>query len=169
MTDSYSFLQSNVCTVFGIPFQMDYGLWETSLSKCSPHFCVWCKRGRLCYFFALILIVAEAASISFCTLSFYFPLMAISLFPVKAEILPFSSHHQYSCFNSFVPGLKISCPDLFVGVVVRGCPPPCKSSRQSDSWWRNLSTEGAWRCAGYVLSVLGVALVVPIVLRVLMS
>ena len=24
----------------------------------------------------------------------------------------------------------------------------CRSSRQSDSWWRNLSTEGAWWCAG---------------------
>ena len=33
-----------------------------------------------------------------------------------------------------------------VGVVVRGFP-PLRSSRQSDSWWRNLSTEGAWRCA----------------------
>ena len=32
-------------------------------------------------------------------------------------------------------------------VVVRWCPPLCKSSRQSDSWWRCLSTEVAWRCA----------------------
>ena len=31
---------------------------------------------------------------------------------------------------------------------VRGIPPLCKFSRQSDYWWRNLSTEGAWRCAG---------------------
>ena len=34
-----------------------------------------------------------------------------------------------------------------MGVVVRGCPPLCKFSRQSDSWWRSLSIGWAWRCA----------------------
>ena len=45
-----------------------------------------------------------------------------------------------------------------VGVVVRGCPPLCRSSRQSE-----LRELGDVRDVG----VLGVALVVPIVLRVL--
>ena len=39
-------------------------------------------------------------------------------------------------------------PGMPMGVVVRGFPSLCGSSRRSDSWWRNLSTEGAWRCAG---------------------
>ena len=32
-----------------------------------------------------------------------------------------------------------------VGVVVRGFPPLCRFSRQSDSWWRCLSTGCSWR------------------------
>ena len=33
-----------------------------------------------------------------------------------------------------------------VGAVVRGFPPLCRFSRQSDSWWRCVSTGRAWRC-----------------------
>ena len=66
----------------------------------------------MCYFSTLALIVAEAASISLCTLSLCFPLIAFSEFPSNADILPFSSLYQFSCFKSFVSGLKIACPDL---------------------------------------------------------
>ena len=43
----------------------------------------WTKKWRLCYFSTLTFIVAEAASISLCTLSFCFPLTAISLCPFQ--------------------------------------------------------------------------------------
>ena len=49
---------------------------------------------------------------------------------------------------------------------MRGIPPLCTSSRKSDSWWRNLSTEQLGDVRD-VRSVLGVALVEPILLRVL--
>ena len=68
-----------------------------------------------------------------------------------------------SFINSKIDGIKLSpnvnsldtesrteetCASLrSVGVVVRGSPPLCGSSRQSDSWWRCLSAEVAWRCA----------------------
>ena len=51
---------------------------------------------------------------------------------------------------------------------MRGFPPLCRSSRQSDSGWRSLST-GELGDVRDVLGVLGVAHVVPIVLRVLVS
>ena len=73
----------------------------------------WSRRGRLCRLSTLTVIVAEAANISLCTLSFCFPLIAF-----KADSLPFSSLDQYSCFNSFVSGLKISCPDLLICVAL---------------------------------------------------
>ena len=40
--------------------------------------------------------------------------------------------------------LSSSCD---VEVDVRGFPPLCRFSRQSDSWWRCLSTGRAWKCA----------------------
>ena len=66
----------------------------------------------MCYLSTLIVIVAEAASISLCALSFCFPLTAFSSFPLNAYILSYSCPNQYSCFNSFISCLTISCPDL---------------------------------------------------------
>ena len=61
----------------------------------------WSKRGRLCYFSTLTVI-------------FCFPLMAFSRFPFDADIFPFLSLNRHSCFNSFFPNLKNSCPDLLI-------------------------------------------------------
>ena len=59
--------------------------------------------------------MTETASASSCALSFRFPLIAFSLLPINADWCPFaSSFHWYSCFNSFVSGLKISGSDLLI-------------------------------------------------------
>ena len=66
----------------------------------------WSKTARLCYCCTLAVVVAEPASISFWTLSFCFPLTAFSWFPFSTDMFPFTRFHQYSCFNSFISGLK---------------------------------------------------------------
>ena len=50
----------------------------------------------------------KPASVSFCALSFCFPLIAFFLLPFSADRFPFTSFHRYSCFNYFVAGLKVS-------------------------------------------------------------
>ena len=74
----------------------------------------WSKRGRLCCFSTFILIVAKTASFFFCTLSFCFPLIASSLFPVNADIPSLHELLPNSCFNPFVSGLKMSGSDLLI-------------------------------------------------------
>ena len=93
MTDSSNFPQGNVCKVFGIPFHKGFCIWETSHPKVLFRQFVSAvleeERERLCVLSTLAVVVAEAARISFCTLSFCFPLMAFSWFSFNADILPF--------------------------------------------------------------------------------
>ena len=55
--------------------------------------------------------MAETAGVSFCTLSFCSPLIAISLFLFNTDRIPFASAFCWcSCHGSFVSGLKIPSP-----------------------------------------------------------
>ena len=53
----------------------------------------WSKRGRWRCFSTFTFIVAETGSVSFCALSFRFPLIAFSLLSFNADRFPFTSTH----------------------------------------------------------------------------
>ena len=93
------------CTVLDVSFQKGCGLWVFCLSK-NIFSVVWnlrirSRRGRLCCFSTLILIVAETASVFFCALSFWFPLIAFSLLPSSADRFPVSTRFQRNSFQFF--------------------------------------------------------------------
>ena len=114
MTDSCNIHWCTFCTVFDI---FPEGLRPLRVLPYQRIFPValslrfWSKRGRVCCFSTLPLIVAETASVSFSALSFCSPL--IVLLPFNADRFPFTSFHR-SNFNSFDSGLKVSCSDLLI-------------------------------------------------------
>ena len=105
MTGSYSFHQGNLCTV----------LWLVASGRFSFRsmfilpFCV-CGLGAgeddRVTFPRLLQSWRKLQSISHGTLSFCFPLLAFSLSPFNADILPFTSLSQHSYFNSFILASK---------------------------------------------------------------
>ena len=100
--------------------QKDYCLWETSLLKVSFPVILWLRpleqeRTIVSSFPRLLSVVAEAASI--------FLLCTVLLLSIESILLVsfqtltcflFLVVNQYSCFNSFVSGFKVSCSDLLI-------------------------------------------------------
>ena len=99
---------------------------EVFLARSSKHFSRWTDAcGRLCFrrfFFASLFVcdfaVGEEERVKFprlLSLSFCFPVIAISLFPFNADRLPFASAFRpCSCHGCFVSGLKISVSHLLI-------------------------------------------------------
>ena len=84
--------------------------------------------------------------LSSCTTSYLNAQTQPFFHPIRVPHKSISHNSQLlNCKNSSM----VAEPPWSVGVVVRGFPPLCMSLRQSDSWWRNFSTEWAWRCAGW--------------------
>ena len=75
----------------------------------------WTKRGRLHTLpgsFASWQKKLQAFTFVHCPFAFT---KGFSLLPANTDKFPFSSSfHPYSCFNSFIPGLKISSSDFLI-------------------------------------------------------
>ena len=103
--------------VVDLSFRKHYCLWERFLSKFSSvilYLRSWSRRERLCFLYTIALIVAEAASISLCTLSFCFPLIALSHSALNADMLPFLTFDQH---NTLVLILSFLALELRVLIV----------------------------------------------------
>ena len=87
----------------------------SSVSLCRRF---WSRKWWLCPLTRMRDPWLKTRGVSSWKLSVSLPLEAFSHFSFRADVSPFLTLDQYSCFNSFIPGFEISCPYRLINITI---------------------------------------------------